>query len=422
MCIQFQLFKGNAFGETRSSKCVALFVNIILTPFLLIYWSIVIFVLPCLFNCLGKCCWKVLLRWEPLKSCLAFRDREFQCNDENAGGKNIQWLRLQNISCLNSKTASRLFDNIEPADIAQGQLGDCWLLAALATLSERPELIQNAFATLSFNPRGKYIIRLYDSQTKSFKRFAIDDYIPCNSTTGKPIYTNLLSNEMWPLLLEKAFAKMHGGYGKLNGGLPLDAMKAITGYAGDRMILSQKSDAKVFDQLKRYYESGCILACGTKGQDKTRQEGRESVKGSIVGGHAYSILGIYEPMLTTSKVRLLKLRNPWGSFEWKGEWSDSSSNWTTYPGVALEIGKPKEANDGIFYIAWEDFLNYYDLVDILFPSVSIADTHISLHEEWGALGSVIGCTAGLVKFWCLCQGCFRLWFPKASNVVKPEYV
>ena len=47
----------------------------------------------------------------------------------------------------------------------------------------------------------------------------------------------------------------------------------------------------------------------------------------IVPGHAYSVLKVCE----TGGFKLLCLRNPWGSFEWKGDWSDSSPLWRKHP-------------------------------------------------------------------------------------------
>lgn len=55
----------------------------------------------------------------------------------------------------------------------------------------------------------------------------IDDYIPCKG--GKPLFTSPKGNEMWVLLLEKAFAKLVGGYNKLEGGLPAWALETMTG-------------------------------------------------------------------------------------------------------------------------------------------------------------------------------------------------
>lgn len=315
------------------------------------------------------------------------------------------------------KKINRLFSGIQPDDIAQGALGDCWLLAAIATLAERPHLLQNCFLTNGYNPRGKYTIRLYDDHSKCFKNITIDDFIPVDDN-NVPIYTGAKGNEMWPLLLEKAFAKMRGGYEKLDGGLPLDAMSTITGFAGDRFDLTH--DDKVFRKCKRLFDGGCIMACGSKGVDKTREEGRDKVKGSVVGGHAYSILGVYEPMLSTEKVRLLKLRNPWGSFEWQGRWSDKSDDWKKYPGVALEIGRPKDIDDGIFYIEWNDFVAHYDFVDVLYPATTIADLHINIHEEMGICGPTLGCLLGVGRFWCLCRGLYSLWFVRDSEHCKKD--
>ncbi len=46
----------------------------------------------------------------------------------------------------------------------------------------------------------------------------------------------------------------------------------------------------------------------------------------LVAGHAYGILNVL--LTKDGKFKLIQLRNPWGSFEWKGKWSDGSREWT----------------------------------------------------------------------------------------------
>jgi hypothetical protein len=428
-----QLYKINSFGEAHHWKCFTCILNVFLTPVLLIVWFFSIYVYPCFINCLGTCCCNVLFHFSFCKQLLTFVDGDFPCSDENGGGTGIKWRRIHELaipaavdkmpttgSSNKVATIGRLFDGIDPSDIAQGQLGDCWLLAALATLAEKPQYIQNCFVTRSFNPRGQYVVRLYDKKAAKYVNVTIDDYIPCDAQ-GCPLYTQIGSNEMWPLLIEKAFAKLRGGYGKLDGGSPLDALQTITGFTGERIVFSSSSNLEqLFQKLRKCALNKCIVACGSLGVDRTRDEGRGSVKGSIVGGHAYSILGVYEPTLTTEKVRLVKLRNPWGSFEWQGDWSDSSSHWKTYPGVALEVGKPPVVDDGIFFMAWKDFVQHFDLIDILYPQVNIADLHITVHEEVGMCGPALGCLLGSAKFWCLCQGLYTLWCQKSSRRLQKE--
>ena len=58
-------------------------------------------------------------------------------------------------------------------------------------------------------------------------------------------------------------------------------------------------------------------------------EGEERTSEGVISGHAYSIISVHEFNLDSENVKLLKLRNPWGTGEWSGDWSDSSSLWTS---------------------------------------------------------------------------------------------
>ena len=49
----------------------------------------------------------------------------------------------------------------------------------------------------------------------------------------------------------------------------------------------------------------------------------------------------------------MKLRNPWGYREYKGDWSDDSDRWTKK--LRKEVDLKSEKRDGFFYMSIEDF-------------------------------------------------------------------
>lgn len=56
----------------------------------------------------------------------------------------------------------------------------------------------------------------------------IDDLFPCYPKGG-PIFSRGHGNELWILLLEKAYAKLHNNYFLLRGGYTIEALIDLTG-------------------------------------------------------------------------------------------------------------------------------------------------------------------------------------------------
>lgn len=55
-------------------------------------------------------------------------------------------------------------------------------------------------------------------------------------------------------------------------------------------------------------------------------------------------------------MRLCMLRNPWGSNEWTGEWSDASPLWTD---ELRRLHGCTVADDGTFHIPFDEYLKQY---------------------------------------------------------------
>merc|ERR1712232_1522209 len=82
----------------------------------------------------------------------------------------------------------------------------------------------------------------------------------------------------------------------------------------------------------------------------------------VFDGHYYTLLQVL-PNVADSGYDLLQLRNPWGSGEWTGDWSDSSPLWRQYPDVAEAVGF-EDAVDGSFYMSFQDFVKYFNWMDV----------------------------------------------------------
>ena len=80
----------------------------------------------------------------------------------------------------------------------------------------------------------------------------------------------------------------------------------------------QKSlaDDAFVDQLAAWVRQEFLICASTSGKD----EGESTAKQGLVRGHAYTV----QSVLKVEGMRLLRLHNPCGKFEWTGDWSDAS--------------------------------------------------------------------------------------------------
>ena len=59
---------------------------------------------------------------------------------------------------------------------------------------------------------------------------------------------------------------------------------------------------------------------------------------------------------------MINIRNPWGSFEWQGDWSDKDrKNWTD--DMVAHI-KPEFGDDGTFWMCFKDFMDHFRAINI----------------------------------------------------------
>ncbi|XP_056303932.1 calpain 2, (m/II) large subunit, like [Danio aesculapii] len=306
------------------------------------------------------------LKRECLESGRLFEDGMFEANVSALGFKElgpnsskvrgVEWLRPKQLT----SNPTFISGGATRTDICQGALGDCWLLAAIASLTLNQDVFARVVpASQSFDGDYAGIFHFQFWQFGEWVDVVIDDRLPARK--GELLFVHSAEgSEFWSALLEKAYAKLNGCYEALSGGTTTEGFEDFTGGIAEVHELP-KAGPNLFKTIQKALSWGSLLGCSIDITSSSDSEAITSQK--LVKGHAYSVTGAEEVEYGGDLTKLIRIRNPWGQVEWTGPWSDGSSEWRQISDSDRERLFSK-AEDGEFWMSFSDFMRHYSRVEI----------------------------------------------------------
>ncbi len=247
-------------------------------------------------------------------------------------------------------------DTINMDLIKYGRVALPYLYSVLAALAKKyPAIFTKIILTKEYNPEGKYEVRLYvDGE---FKTITIDDYFPCIVGTNVYYFTRPANFEFWPLLIEKAWAKVNGGYLNIINCWPGDFFTALTGFTFDELVHPEITPEELFDEVTKVVDNNGLVFCLTSDNKEVEDKGLFNYRTYILEKTAKveSEPGKF--------VCLCKFRDAEKEHDWIGDYSPNSSAWTDTLKSSIAPGD-LEVKDDEFWISLEDLKNLFLRTDL----------------------------------------------------------
>nr|XP_009684435.1 PREDICTED: calpain-13 isoform X1 [Struthio camelus australis] len=320
-----------------------------------------------------------LLRASCLSQGLLFEDATFPAHVSSIGPNllpedklwRIQWKRPTELQ----RNPQLIMDGVSRFDIMQGEIGNCWMLAALGSLTLQKRFLENVLPKdQGFQDDYAGIFHFRFWHFGDWVDVVIDDRLPLLNGRYLSVHPRT-SNEFWPSLLEKAYAKLWGSYQNLHGGYISNALVDFTG--GVQVQFSLKDPPSDLQKiLKAADRSQCLMGCSTSGQLRNIE-----LRNGIVQGHAYTVTGATKIRYKNGWVYIIRIWNPWGHGEWKGPWSDESPEWDHVEPKYKEV-LYREKNDGEFWMSCENFQEHFSWLYICNSTPTFLDFGDQNRTTW----------------------------------------
>ena len=217
---------------------------------------------------------------------------------------------------------------------------------AISLLSSIPNLIENIFESKEINENCFYTLYLYINN--DYQKVILDDNLPVVKNTSFLRFAKPDKNEIWLPLLEKAFAKTHGGYGSLITCDVCEVIQSFTGVPVEKFNLNDLDEEDLRIVMNNCKENYVFF--------EPKKETCKEI--GIIEGKAYQLKEVFdlgkEENSDKSNV-VLKIFNMFECNKYKGKWSSEGELFTQE--IKTKVNYNSEDKNHIYFSL--DYLRKY---------------------------------------------------------------
>ncbi|XP_023234485.1 calpain-C-like [Centruroides sculpturatus] len=274
-------------------------------------------------------------------------------------------------------------DGCMQLDIVPGKLGDRWFVSCISCLNMIRGLfhqvvpINQKFSSEDY--AGIFYFNIW--WCGKWREVVVDDKLP--TINNKLIFVHSQhSNQFWPALLEKAYAKLHGSYEALKYGSSQDGLADLTGGVTEIVNIQQDPNTCSYILNKMLAMTSIITAVVQQQTSQSRNQTEKLANGIILGTN-YRVISLDKvETVEGDQIQLVKLRNPLSMIsDYVGNWCRNSSEWNKLTPENKHKKNLRNLQDGEFWMTYQDFVRTFTTLEIIHLDGDSSKEELSLRSR-----------------------------------------
>ena len=303
----------------------------------------------------------------PKETSLLGKNDNNEYLDQNEGkykmihSSEIEWKRINEII----PTPIIYENNKSTSTLRYGRISYIYFHSVLTALCKFPSIFNKIILNKEYSSDGIYKLIIFID--KEFQIVYIDDYFPVIKNSNILYFLKSSNFDFWAQLIEKAWAKVNGGYQNIINLWPCDLLQALTGSACDVLIHDELNNEQLFDELNGVDKNNGICISLTKNNN-------EVTKNGLINYHFYILIDTEKIELEKNKfLYLCKFFDP-TPLDMTGESPQFIGTLKTNEKIKNKISSDKfELKKGEFWITIDDVKKLFlrsDLCHMIFDGFS----------------------------------------------------